>query len=39
MTHAEFLAFVKRIGLHEKVYRYQKPKPTDCEICRRLGIK
>lgn len=38
-THGEFLDFVKVSGIHEKFYRYQKPKPNDCEICRRLGIR
>ncbi len=34
MTHQQFLDMMKERGVHAQFYRYQKPKPTDCPICR-----
>jgi hypothetical protein len=39
MTHKQFLDMMKDRGIHNEYYRYQKPKPTDCPICRFYGIR
>ena len=39
MTHRQFLDIIREGGLHDKYYKYQKPKPTTCRICRFYGIK
>ncbi|MBI2148200.1 hypothetical protein HYU23_00820 [Candidatus Woesearchaeota archaeon] len=39
MTHKDFLIIIKDIGLYDKYYKYQKPKPNDCSICKAFGIK
>jgi len=39
MKHREFLDAMKIIGIHNKYYRYQKPLPNNCQICKHLGIK
>jgi len=37
MTHKQFLDLMKERGIHAQFYRYQKPKPTNCPLCRILG--
>ena len=39
MTHGQFIDLMKERGIHSEFYLYQKPKPTDCSLCRILGIK
>lgn len=39
MTHREFLEMIKVRGIHDKYYRYKKPEPNNCEICKAFGIK
>lgn len=39
MTHRQFLELVKAKGIHDRYYRYQKPEPTNCRLCRYLGIR
>lgn len=39
MTHGQFLELFREIGVHAKYYRYQKPKPSDCPLCRLCGIR
>ena len=39
MTHKQFLDLMKEHGIHAQFYRYQKPKPIDCPLCRLCGIR
>jgi len=39
MTHKQLLDFVKENGIHDEFYRYEKPKPNNCPVCRLLGIR
>ena len=39
MTHKRFLDLMKERGIHAKYYRYQKPKPANCPLCRLFGAQ
>ena len=38
MTHKAVLDLIKERGIHAKYYRYEKPKPDDCDWCRAMRM-